>query len=212
MAVDRRGAALIAAVAALLAFSVAPAARAERPGDRLILSGLADFPSGWTAQGGELRPADLYELVKEPQGPSLRSIDRPETVRIFKKIGWDSAAYPIIEWTWRVKKWPADETAQVALYVSLDTDIFGIPTILKYTWSRARPEGSVEEGGMFRPVETVVQSGRSESSEWVTERIDVRAEFERHIGRAPKGAAYGIGWLADPGVVVEVGEITAVAR
>ncbi|MEW6323832.1 MAG: DUF3047 domain-containing protein [Nitrospirota bacterium] len=202
----------MAVLAMLVVLFVIPSAEAQRAAGRIVLSGFAAFPEGWTAQG-EFRPADLYRVVTEDDGPYLRAAERSGGARIFKKTAWDSAAYPIIEWRWRVTKWPSNAAAQVSLYVSLDTDIFGIPTILKYTWSRSTPEGTVTEGGFFRPIDIVVQSGAvDQPNEWIAERIDARADFERLIGRAPKGAAYGIGLLADPGVVVEIGEITAGVR
>ena len=210
MAINLHALLLIAAAVALITL---PAAQAQRA--RTVLEDYSKFSEGWEARGGKLRPTELYQVVAEPDGRHLRSIERPDSVRIFKKMAWDSAAHPIIEWKWRVKKWPAEGPAQLSLYVSLDTDTFGIPTILKYTWSRSDPDGAVKEGGFFRPVEIVVQSGDASPTPpdgWIVERVDARADFERFMGRAPRGAAYGIGLLADAGMIVDVGEIAAQAR
>lgn len=186
-------------------------AGAPAPSDQLSLVDLAAYPEGWEARGGKISPSKIFEPVHDSSGDYLRAVEGSEAVRIFEKIAWDSAALPVLQWRWRVTAWPDGGSPQVAVYVSLDTDVFGIPTIIKYLWSRDQKAGTVVEGGFFRPMELVIRSG-APTDDWQSERIDVRADFERLIGRAPKGAAYGIGLLADPGVAVEIGEIVATPR
>ena len=180
--------------------------------DAIPLINYALYPDGWKTRSGDESPTAFYEVVREDGKEFLRTVDRPEMTRIFRKLSWNSKRYPIIEWTWRVKEWPQSEEPQLLLYVSLDKDIFGIPTIIKYVWSRNLPEGSVKGGGFFRPIEVVQRSGEDMTGEWITERVDVYADFVRLIGREPRGDAYGIGLLVEPGVKANIGSIVATER
>jgi hypothetical protein len=184
----------------------------QEEADRIRLADFAAYPSGWEAKGGNDALTEAYRPVHTDDGDSLQAVGNGKRARIFKKILWDSKRYPVIEWKWKVTKWPEDKKARVALYVSLDKERFGIPTLVKYLWSRDVPEGTVKKGGFFRPVEVVVRSGDGTTEEWVGQRIRARSDFERLIGRTPKGEAYGIGLMVDSGVEAEIGEITAVSE
>ncbi|MBI3995210.1 MAG: DUF3047 domain-containing protein [Nitrospirae bacterium] len=176
---------------------------------------LADFsryPEGWEARGGMAKADGIYEPAREGDASYLRARESSESVRLFKKIPWDSAAYPIVEWRWRVTKWPETAAARVAIYIALDRDVFGIPTLTKYYWSRDEAAGELKEGGMFRPAERVIRSGQMDSSDWIVERVDARADFQKISGRDPRGEAYGIGLMVDPGIEAEIGEIIALPR
>lgn len=201
-------AALVTAAGLIFGASVGLKAEIPEDGSRVVLEDFSRYPEGWKARGDEAA-AEAYELVREGEGEFLRARGGREPVRIFKKIAWDTETYPLIEWKWRVTKWPESGEARAYLYVSLDRDFIGIPTIVKYVWSRDGVEGALTEGGFFQPAQVVVRAGALEPSEWAVERIDARADFEKIVGRAPRGKAYGIGLLADPGVEFEIGGISA---
>ncbi len=176
---------------------------------------LADFsryPEGWEARGGMANADGIYELAREGEASYLRARESSESVRLFKKIAWNSQTHPVVEWQWRVTKWPGTAAARVTIYIALDRDSFGIPTLTKYHWSRDEVAGDLKEGGMFRPAERVIRSGRPDSNGWVVERVDALADFRKIAGRGPRGEAYGIGLLVDPGVEAEIGEILALPR
>ena len=181
----------------------------EQAGTRVILEDFAQYPQGWRAREGFSTANEVYQLVRGGNEVYLHAQGGSVPVRIFKKISWDSKAFPIVQWKWRVKQWPLDPEAQVYLYVSLDRDAFGVPTITRYVWSRQFTEGLIIEGGFFSPTDVVIRSRSTPSDNWITEKIDALADFQRITGRDPAGAAYGIGILVDPGVVVEIGEIDA---
>jgi hypothetical protein len=177
--------------------------------DRIILEDFSKYPEGWEARGGFAKANEVYQPVRSEQEVYLRAQGGLDPVRIFNKIAWDSKNYPIVQWKWRVREWPQDPAAQVSLYVSLDRDSFGVPTLTKYVWSRESVKGAVKGGGFFKPTEVVLRSETTVSDEWIMERIDALADFRNLIGRDPRGKTYGIGILMDPGVVVEIDEIVA---
>jgi hypothetical protein len=180
--------------------------------DRLVLEDFSRYPEGWEARGGLSKANEIYRVVRHGQDTYLHAQGESESVRIFKKISWDSKTFPVIEWEWRIKNWPPGGQAQASLYISLDKDSFGIPALVKYLWSSDQAIGTVKDGGFFRPTEIVIRSGNHKSDHWIVERVDALADFQRIMGRDPKGGAYGIGFLADPGVEVEIGPIVALKR
>lgn len=175
--------------------------------DTLLLSDFSKYPENWDITGDASLAKQLYQVVEKDGKIVLQAKGTKKPIRIFKKISWDPNTYPVLEWKWRVTHWPEDSEAQVYVYVSLDKDIFGIPTLIKYSWSKNKDVGTIKEGGFFRPNELVVQSGKKDPKQWITQRIPALSDFQKFIGRDPKGDAYGIGFLVDQGIEVEIGEI-----
>jgi hypothetical protein len=183
---------------------------AQAESDRMILEDFSRFPEQWESRSGLSKINEVYQVITHERKVFLRARTGSESVRIFKKIAWDSEAFPIVEWRWKINQWPKDQASNVYFYISLDRDVFGIPTLIKYIWSGHDAVGTIKDGGFFRPMEVVVRSGSNESGDWAIQRVNARADFRQFIGRIPKGRAYGIGILVDPGMDVEFGEIVAI--
>lgn len=201
---NRRRAGVALCAVAALAFASGGAAALD---EGRVLIDFGDFPGGWEVQGAVERTAQIYQVVPPPEGPLLRARVTGAPQRVFKKIAWDPKRYPVVEWRWRVTQWP-ETGGDLYVYVALDTDLFGIPTIAKYVWSQDLPAGTVTDGGFFRPTELVVRSGAAPAGEWIVQRINALEDFRQLHGRDPKGEAYGIGFLVDPGMEVEIGPVT----
>ena len=176
--------------------------------DGMVLADFSQYPDQWTIKGDKAKAEETYQVIRAADENYLRAVVEKKPARIFKKIAWDAKAYPIVEWKWRIKKWPEGDNVLIYLYVSLDKDIFGIPTLIKYGWSRDPDDGAVKGGGFFRPVERVIRTGSADSGEWMTERIDALADFQEMAGRDPKDLAYGIGILVESGIEAEFGPIS----
>ena len=188
-----------------LSFQGEASAQGEK--DKFNLSSFSEYPKNWDVSGDALKAKELYQILEKDGGTILHARGNKKPIRIFKKISWDPQSFPIVEWKWRVTHWPEDSTAQVYIYISLDKDIFGIPTLIKYIWSKNKDVGTIKEGGFFRPIELVAQNGKKDPSLWINQRVSALADFQKLIGRDPKGDAYGIGILVDHDVEVEIGEI-----
>lgn len=183
--------------------------RAQENAGTIVLADFSEFPKGWKFSSDTIEVREIYRALPGETGTTLRAEGKDKPYRIFKKISWDSAAYPFLEWKWRVTRWPKNPDAKIYFYVSLDKDLFGIPTMIKYVWSQKQEAGSVKKGGFFRPTEMVLQGGSAGSEAWTGQTINARKDFESIIGREPREKAYGIGILVDPGVEAEFGEIIA---
>ena len=190
-----------------LGFSFPREAGAQEKKGKILLSNFSEYPENWDISGEASRAKDSYRVMEKDGKAVLQARGNKKPIRIFKKISWNPQSFPVLEWKWRVTRWPEDPEAQVYVYVSLDKDIFGIPTLIKYIWSRNKDVGTIKEGGFFRPIEVVMQSGKKDPKLWITQRVSTLADFQKFIGRDPRGDAYGIGFLVDHDVEVEIGEI-----
>ncbi|MFQ5598275.1 MAG: DUF3047 domain-containing protein [Nitrospiria bacterium] len=181
-------------------------------GDSIVLEdfsshGANGLPEGWKAQNENPKPAEVYKILKETDVSYLYANGRPN--RIFKKMKWNPNEYPYITWRWRMVKVPDDPEKERSanLYVSLGTDLIGIPKITKYAWSSLKKAGSEVSGGFFRPTTIVLRSGSPQSGEWVTETLNVLEDYRRLHQEDPPTEAYGIGILTT--IEAEFAEIIA---
>ena len=181
----------------------------QKDADKIVLADFSKYPESWKAKGGFSKANNIYHIVSNEKVIYLSANVESDSVRIFKKISWSSKTHPIIEWKWRVKKWPKDKPASAYLYVSLDRDLVGIPTIIKYVWSSDLKKGTIKKGGVFSPTEVVIQSGPADSNDWTVQRLNARTDFKQFLGRDPKDEAYGIGILVDTGMQIDFAKITA---
>ncbi len=151
------------------------------------------LPAGWIAQRENPNPAEIYKVEKEGDRHFLHADGQPN--RIFKKIKWNPNRYPFITWKWRMKNVRIDPQKErnASFYVSLGTDLLGIPKITKYAWSSIEKPGSEISGGIFRPTTIVLRSGPHETGAWITETINVQEDHKRLYNEDPPDEAYGIG-------------------
>ena len=175
----------------------------------ITLVDYAGFPGDWKIRGEAERLHKIYQVKIEGEERILSANVSGEPIRIFKKVSWNPFTHPVLAWRWRVHQWPEDPEASIDLYVSLYRDLIGIPTFIKYQWSRSLPVDTVIEGGFFRPAEVVIRSGPDDPGEWVTEEIDTLKSFRWIYETDPDSEAYGIGLLVSPGVEMEISEIMA---
>jgi len=165
------------------------------------------LPAGWKAQRDNPDPAEIYQILTKEENPYLHATGRPN--RIFKKMKWNPNEYPFITWRWRMIDVPDDPEKErnASLYIALGTDILGIPIITKYAWSSIKAVGTESSGGFFRPTTIVLQSGQTKKGEWVTETLNVLADYRRLHDQDPPNEAYGIGILTT--IEAEFAEIIA---
>ncbi len=178
----------------------------------IVLTDYLEFPHAWKSRTDHPAMEDLYTVRHDEYGPYLNAKIGSRPQRIFKKISWDPFTYPIISWKWRIHTMPTDSEKTVAVYVSLGTDIIGIPKIVKYLWSNTHPEGTELNEGFFRPHEVVVQSKTPSIGEWVTEYVDASEDYERFFSMNPDDETYGVGFLVSPGIEIDFSPVVALPR
>ncbi len=165
------------------------------------------FPAGWRAQRSETKAKEAYSVKSDHETPFFLTAKAADQ-RVYKKIGWDPKATPIVTWRWRLKSAPAEADPIAAVFVSLDTDLMFIPVTTKYVWSATKVIGTMTEGGTFGASEIVLRSGAQPIGEWIEERVNAYEDFKRIHKHEPAEKAWGISLLGGPGVEVDFGPIT----
>ncbi len=159
--------------------------------------GSIGVPAGWSELpfphrlGLKLGALEIVE-ADGIKGLRLRTEDGQHTV-IARPIAVDLSATPILVWTWKVVSLPAgadlkqrsrsDAAAVVLLSWARSKEIMG------YAWDSTQAPGSWFENPKRPQVKYIVaRSGTRQIGEWITERRDVRADYEKVFGKAPSEA------------------------
>ena len=134
---------------------------------------------------------------------------------IFLPIDVDPAATPRLSWRWRVdENLPAtdlsrrggdDRPAAIFVFFEWDPDAASLKErmmrplveawkgrdapgrLLSYTWGGDHPTGSLIESAYFggAGMQVILQNSNAPTGEWVSEDVDVAADYERIFGAPP---------------------------
>jgi hypothetical protein len=158
--------------------------------------GAAGVPDGWSKYatvGGRAR-YDL-EITREDGQPALRLRSHDDHTTIARTVEVDLRATPVLEWSWKVSRFPAGADIRNARTSDLTGHVFVVwprtPSLLRsrligYVWDAAIPTGSIERSRKTRVVTFVVmRSGPADVGRWVVERRNVAQDYRRLYGEEP---------------------------
>lgn len=180
--------------------------------DYLILedfesSPVGRLPVGWAWRDGDANKDKPYRVREEDGNRYLEARDEGQSVILAKEIRWDLDEYPYISFRWRVHRIPegGDERTEdrvdsaAGVYVTIKKVAFGrIPESVKYVWSSTLPVGAAtRRGGIGRPWQVVIGSGKEGLGEWHTYVFDLRDAYRKTFGGNPGSKAQGVGVLSD---------------
>jgi hypothetical protein len=158
------------------------------------------FPEGWKSRGGE--GSEIYR-VRSDHEPYLEAHAKESAVTIAKKFEYDLTEYPYLSWQWRVIELPkgGDERykktgdSAAAIYVIFEGRFR--PKSIKYVWSASLPKGTTTESPYNSKTKIVVlQNQSSPMGEWVSERVNVYADYQRLFGDETE-SVQAIGLMSD---------------
>jgi hypothetical protein len=158
------------------------------------------FPEGWKSRGGE--GSEVYR-VRYDHEPYLEAHAKESAVTIAKKFEYDLTEYPYLSWQWRVIELPkgGDERykktgdSAAAIYVIFEGRFR--PKSIKYVWSASLPKGTTTESPYNSKTKIVVlQNQSSPMGEWVSERVNVYADYQRLFGDETE-SVQAIGLMSD---------------
>ena len=131
-------------------------------------------------------------IVMDDGRRALRMRTEGEAMRIGRALKVDVKATPWLAWEWKALDLPAqgdvrdvkrnDQAARIMLMFE------GMKGVL-YVWDTVSPVGTEmrpEEFDIFDRVLIVVRSGPSGVGQWMRERRDVFADYQRIFGQAPR--------------------------
>lgn len=158
------------------------------------------FPEGWKSRGGE--GSEVYR-VRSDHEPFLEANAKNSAVTIAKEFEYDLTEYPYLSWQWRVIELPkgGDERykktgdSAAAIYVIFEGRFR--PKSLKYVWSASLPRGTTTESPYNSKTKiVVVRNQSSPMGEWVSERVNVYADYQRLFGGETE-SVQAIGLMSD---------------
>jgi hypothetical protein len=158
------------------------------------------FPEGWKSRGGE--GSEVYR-VRSDHEPYLEAHARQSAVTIAKECEYELTEYPYLSWQWRVIELPkgGDERykktgdSAAAIYVIFEGRFR--PKSIKYVWSASLPRGTTTESPYNSKTKIVVmQNQSSPMDEWVSERVNVYADYQRLFGDETE-SVQAIGLMSD---------------
>jgi hypothetical protein len=180
---------------------------AARPGEEL--------PHGWQPLTfGRIERHTRYSLVEDAGTVVVKAVSDQSASGLVRPIAIDPAAYPIIQWRWKVnnllrkgdvsRKDGDDYPARIYITFAFDPDKASLLNRLEratarlvqgrevpyraisYIWGSNSPAGTmVANAYTDRVMMFVVEGGSEKLQQWVTERRNVYEDYQRAFGEAP---------------------------
>lgn len=158
------------------------------------------FPEGWKSRGGD--GTEVYRVRSNGEAYlEARAIN--SAVAIGKKFEYDLKEYPFLIWQWRVLGLPQGgderykETGDSAAAVYVIFEGRFRPDNIKYVWSASLPAETTTESPYSSKTKIVVLRNQSlPLGTWVSERVNVYADYKRLFGKEPK-KVQAIGLMSD---------------
>lgn len=167
---------------------------------------VSDFESG-NLSGWETRAFSgntAYDIVRDNGRAVLRARTDGAASAIAREVNVDLARTPWLTWQWKVsgtygtalpERTRAGDDYPARVYVVFSTGFgFWNTRAINYVWSSSQSVGASWSNAFTDKARmVVVASGEGRAGEWVTERRNVRADYERLFGEpAPNPEAVAI--------------------
>ncbi len=186
-------------VAGLLFSSTGHSSSVQKIEDFSLFKG-GSLPEGWRSRGGDA--SDVYQ-IKSNQEAYLQANADNSAVAIAKKFTYKVSEYPYLKWQWRAIKLPQGgderfkETGDSAAAIYVIFEGFIRPDIIKYVWSASLPMKTMTQSPYNSKTKIVVlENQHSPLDQWVTEKVDVYADYKRLFEKEPK-QVQAIGLMSD---------------
>ena len=137
---------------------------------------------------------EVYKIHDEQGNKFLQASSTESANFIIRKVDVNIVEYPFFNWRWRANKLPVggdesvkqhcDVSASIALVLS-KSRVF--PKSIKYSWSTTLPEETYTKSPFaIWPARCdihVMQSGDTDISQWVTEKVNVLDDYKRFYNK-----------------------------
>jgi hypothetical protein len=150
-----------------------------------------------------------YRNLTKDGVPAIEAMTRMGASGLFRKVDWDVASQPILEWRWRVDELQGsadirvkdldDHAAALVLRFGGESIFSWMDPVLVYVWTNDRVSADqvVHSPRTDKVRAVVLRSGEADLGRWVAERRDVLADFQRAFGRLPRSPVTRIGIWSD---------------
>lgn len=148
---------------------------------------------GW--QSKEFAGETRYALESNEGKMVLRADSKTSASGLYREIKIDLAKTPILNWTWKVdnilagndERTRAGDDYPARIYVVFSGGLaFWRTRAINYVWSNEQPVGSNWPNAFTANARMIaVESGSSRVGQWISERRDVRADYQLLFGEKP---------------------------
>lgn len=162
----------------------------------------------WTG-GNNVEDKKDYYVVSTPDKKHVlhsQFIAGTDGEMIYKKVEWDTLAFPVLTWKWRVLKFPTgakvleSDKSDAAAQIYVAWRQYGRMVGLKYFWTESdTPEQTFISGkySLFGMYQGIFLRMGGKLAQWQTEKRNVRDDFKKAFSKDPPKMAAGIGILTD---------------
>ena len=157
---------------------------------------LDDYSGGLSPKWEEksLKGKTLYQVVIEDNESCIKATSHSSASALYYKIEYDTRAYPILQWRWKVshvlskgnalKKEGDDYAARV--YVVFPSSFFWNTKVLVYIWANKLPIGKGVPNSYNANFMLIAQrTGAANTGKWMTERRNIFEDYRRYFGQDP---------------------------
>lgn len=149
--------------------------------------------SGWQPKvfTGETR----YSLKSSDGRLALRAESKAAASGLYRKVNVELDKTPMLNWTWKVdnvlagtdERIRAGDDYSARVYVVFSgAPMFWRTRAINYVWSNKQPVDSIWPNAFTGNARMIaVESGTGQVGQWVSERRDVRADYQRLFGEKP---------------------------
>ncbi len=136
-----------------------------------------------------------YKLMRQGDNGFVEAISEKNCSALYYRIGFKVNDYPILNWKWRVLKFPDKSKARTAVekddyaarvYVIFPFLNFSSSKFIEYIWDKDMPAGTVltsPKAGNIKQI--VVRNGEAKDGQWVNESRNVYEDYINAFGKKP---------------------------
>jgi hypothetical protein len=148
-------------------------------------------------QTKSFRGTTEYTWVKEDNRTFVRANSRASASGLYYRIEFDPQQYPYLTWQWKVNNIIASGDAtrksgddySARIYVVFPSFFFWNTKAINYIWANKLPkEQAVPNPYTSNSIMISVESGRSETGQWITETRNIHEDYKRFFGKEPPKA------------------------
>ena len=159
--------------------------------------------TGWEKK--EFKGLTDYRLIRENGTTVVKATSQAAASGLVKKIVFDPRKYRYLRWSWKIDHTVAggDETTKAGddyaarIYVVFAGKYFWQTKAINYIWANHLKAGDALANAYTASAMMVaVQSGPSNSGQWLAEERDVFADYQKLFGAEP-GEASAIAIMTD---------------
>jgi hypothetical protein len=138
-----------------------------------------------------------YQVVKDGASFCIKAHSSGTASALYYSINYDTKAYPIIAWSWKVdhvlkngdaRRMDGDDYA-ARLYVVFPSVLPWKTRAINYIWANKLPVGyAVPNPFTKNSIMLAVQSGSIRTGQWIEEKRNVFEDYRLHFGEDPPKA------------------------